>query len=144
MSNSKKLVLNWHGNFRFEAKTESGLSVKFDAPKEYGGDDTAPSPTETLLASLGACTSYDVVSILKKKRQNLSGYSVEIKAERREEFPRVFTKIQLKYVLKGKDLRKEAVERAIQLSYEKYCSVGAMLKKTAEITTSYEIIQDQN
>jgi putative redox protein len=141
-ANKKKIVLNWKGNFRFEAKTEKGLCVNFDAPAKYGGEDTAPSPIETFLACLAGCTSFDVVSILKKKRQNITGYSVETEAERREEPPEVFTKIYIKYIVKGKNISKEAVERAIQLSYDKYCSVGAMLKKTAEITTSYEIVQE--
>jgi putative redox protein len=142
MFTNKKIVLNWKGNFRFEAKNEKGLSVTFDAPAKYGGEDTALTPMETVLACLAGCTSFDVVSILKKKRQNISGYSVETEAERKEEPPEVFTKIHIKYIVKGKNISKEAVERAIQLSYDKYCSVGAMLKKTAEIATSYEIIQE--
>jgi putative redox protein len=97
---------------------------------------------ETLLACLAGCTSFDVVNILKKKRQKISGYWVEVEGERRDEPPEVYTKIQIKYKIKGKNISKEAVERAIQLSNEKYCSVGAMLKKTAELTTSYEIIQE--
>jgi putative redox protein len=141
-ANKKKIVLDWKGNFRFEATTQKGLSILFDAPAEYGGEDTAPSPTETVLASLAACTGYDVVSILKKKRQNITGFSVETEAERNKEPPKVFTKIHIKYIVKGTNINKEAVERAIQLSYEKYCSVGAMLKKTAEVTTSYELRQD--
>jgi putative redox protein len=138
----KKMTLEWKGNFHFEAKNPKGLIVNFDAPKKYGGDETAPSPMETLLACLAGCTSFDVVNILKKKRQSISGYWVEVEGERRDEPPEVYTKIQIKYVIKGKNLSKEAVERAIQLSNDKYCSVGAMLKKTAEITTSYEIIQE--
>jgi putative redox protein len=140
--NKKRIVLNWKGNFRFEAKTEQGLSVNFDAPSKYGGEDTAPTPMETVLASFAGCTSFDVVSILKKKRQNITGYSVETEAERTDEPPEVFTKIHIKYIIKGKNVSKDAVERAIQLSYDKYCPVGAMLKKTAEVTTSYEIIQE--
>ena len=140
-ADNKKIVLSWKGNFRFEAKTEKGLSVNFDAPAKYGGEDTAPTPMETVLASLAGCTSFDVLTILKKKRQNISSYSVETEAEINEEPPEVFTKIHIKYIVTGKNISKEAVERAIQLSYDKYCSVGAMLKKTAEITTSYEIIQ---
>jgi len=141
-ANKKKIVLNWKGKFRFEARNEQGLLVNFDAPSKYGGEDTAPTPMETVLASLAGCTSFDVVNILKKKRQHISSYSVETEAERREEPPEVFTKIHIKYIIKGKNISKEAVERAIQLSNDTYCSVGAMLKKTAEITTSYEIIQE--
>lgn len=139
--NKKRIVLNWKGNFRFEARNEKGLSIDFDALAKYGGEETAPTPMETLLASLAGCTSFDVVNILKKKRQNITSYSVEAEAKRREEPPEVFTKIHIKYLIKGKNISKEAVEKAIQLSNDKYCSVGAMLKKTAEITTSYEIIE---
>jgi len=138
----RKIVLNWKGNFRFEAKNEKGLSVNFDAPLIYGGEETAPTPMETVLASLAGCTSFDVVTILKKKRQEISGYSVDAEAEMSEEPPEVFTKIHIKYKIKGKNVSKEAVERAIQLSHDKYCSFGAMLRKTAEITTSYEIMQE--
>ncbi len=134
--NKRKIILNWKKNFRFEAKNEKGLSVNFDAPAKYGGGDSAPTPMETVLASLAGCTSFDVVTILKKKRQNISNYSVEAEAEMSDEPPEVFTKIKLKYIVEGKNISKEAVERAIQLSMDKYCSVGAMLKKTAEITTS--------
>jgi len=141
-ANKKKIVLNWKGNFRFEVKTEKGLVINFDAPSKYGGEDSAPTPMETVLACLAGCTSFDVVSILKKKRQNISDYSVVTEAERSEEPPEVFTKIHIQYIVKGKNISKEALERAIQLSYDKYCSVGAMLKKTADITTSYEIIQE--
>ena len=140
-ADKKKIVLEWKGNFRFEGKNEKGLSVNFDAPVKYGGDETAPSPMETLLACLAGCTSFDVISILKKKRQIISGYWVETEGERKEEPPEVFTKIHIKYFIKGENVTKEAVERAIQLSMDKYCSVGAMIKKTAELTTSYEIIQ---
>jgi putative redox protein len=138
----KKSVLVWKGKFRFEAKTEKGLSINFDAPIEHGGNNTAPTPMETVLASLAACTSFDIVSILKKKRQEVSGFSVETEAKEMKEPPGVFIKIHIKYIVKGQNIEREAVERAIQLSHDKYCSVGAMLKKTAEITTSYEIMQE--
>ena len=96
---------------------------------------------ENVLASLAGCTSFDVVNILKKKRQNISAYSIETEAETREEPIEVFTKIHIKYVVKGKNISKEAVEKALRLSNDKYCSVGAMLKKKEEITT-HEIIQE--
>ena len=141
-ANIKRIILNWKGNFRFEAKNEKGLPINFDALAKYGGEETAPTPMETVLASLAGCTSFDVINILKKKRQNITSYSVETEAERRDEPPEVFTKIHINYIVKGRNISKEAVEKAIQLSNDKYCSVGAMLKKTAEITTSYEIIQE--
>jgi len=141
MSTLKKIVLNWEGRLRFEAKNEKGVSVNFDATKEHGGEEHALSPMETLLASLTACSSYDVLTILRKKRQKVTGYSVEATAERREDPPpKIFTKIHLKYIVKGENVAPEAVERAIRLSEEKYCSVGAMLKNSVPITSSFEIL----
>jgi len=143
MPSVKKMVLDWQGNYRFIARNEKGLSVNFDAPIPNGGEETAVSPMENVLASLAACSSYHVVSILRKKRQDFSDYSVEMIADRRDEPPRIFTSIHLKYIIKGKKISKEAVETAIRLSEEKYCSVGGMLKNAAKITSSYEIINEQ-
>jgi putative redox protein len=141
-ANTKKITLDWKGNFRFEAKNPKGLTVNFDAPKDHGGEETALSPMETLLACLAGCTSFDVINILRKKRQTITGYSVEVEGTRAPEPPAVYTKINIKYIIHGKNVAKEAVERAIELSEEKYCAVGATLKKTAEITSSYEIIEE--
>jgi len=143
MPSVKKMVLHWQGNYRFIARNEKGLSVNFDAPIPNGGEETALSPMENVLASLAACSSYHVVSILRKKRQDFSDYSVEMAADRRDEPPRIFTSIHLKYIIKGKKISKEAAETAIRLSEEKYCSVGGMLKNAAKITSSYEIINEQ-
>ena len=142
MSSIKKMVLAWQGNFRFVARNEKGLSVDFDAPVPNGGEEAALSPMENVLASLAACSSYHVVTILKKKRQDFSDYSVEMTADRRDEPPRVFTSIHLKYIIKGKNISREAVESAIRLSEEKYCSVGGMLKNAVKITSSYEILEE--
>lgn len=140
MHSVKKMVVNWEKNFQIEARNEKGLSVRFDAPIGHGGEETALSPMENVLASLAACSSFHVLRILKKMRQEISGYSVEAKAERREDPPpRVFTKIHLKYIVKGKNINPEAVKKSIHLSEEKYCSVGGMLKETVEITSSYEV-----
>jgi len=140
MSSVKKIVVEWKGNLRIEGRNEKGLSVNFDAPKEHGGEETALSPMENVLASLAACSSFHVLTILKKKRQKVSGYSVEATAERREDPPpRVFTKIHLKYKIKGENISPNAVESAIKLSEEKYCSVGGMLQKALPITSSFEI-----
>jgi len=142
MSSVKKMVLAWQGNYRFIAKNEKGLSVNFDAPMPNGGEETALSPMENVLASLAACSSYHVVSILRKKRQNFSDYLVEMTADRKDEPPRVFTSIHLKYIIKGKNINEEAVQSAISLSEEKYCSVGGMLKNAVKITSSYEILKE--
>jgi len=142
MPSVKKMVLYWQGKYRFMAKNEKGLSVNFDAPIPNGGEETALSPMENVLASLAACSSYHVVTILKKKRQDFSDYTVEMTADRRDEPPRVFTSIHLKYIIKGKNISEEAVESAIRLSEEKYCSVGGILKNAVKITSSYEIIKE--
>jgi putative redox protein len=142
MSSTKKMVVEWKGNYRLEARNEKGLTVSFDAPILHGGEETALSPMENVLASLAACSSFHVLTILRKKRQQITGYSVEATAERREDPPpRVFTKIHLKYIVKGENIAPEAVESAIKLSEEKYCSVGGMLKKAVPITSSFEIIK---
>jgi putative redox protein len=142
MASTKKMVVEWKGNLRLEAKNEKGLTVNFDAPKEHGGEETALSPMENVLASLASCSSIHVLLILKKKRQKVTSYSVEATAERREEPPRAFTKIHLKYIVKGKNITPEAVESAIKLSEEKYCSVGGMLQKAVPITSSFEILRE--
>jgi putative redox protein len=142
MSSTKKMVVEWKGNLRLTARNEKGLTVNFDAPKEHGGEETALSPMENVLASLASCSSFHVLGILKKKRINVTDYSVEATAERREEPPRVFTKIHLKYIVKGTNITPEAVDSAIKLSEEKYCSVGGMLKQAVPITSSFEILKE--
>ena len=145
MHSIKKMVLNWKINYQLEARNEKGISVKFDAPIDHGGEETALSPMENVLASLAACSSFHVLRILKKMRQKISNYSVEATAERREEPPpRVFTRIHLEYILKGKRINSNKVEKAIQLSEEKYCSVGGMLKKAVEITSSYKLLEEES
>ncbi len=134
-----RVLMEQERNFRLVAKNEKGVSVRFDASPEFGGEETALTPMETVLASLAACSSYDVLIILKKKRQLVTGFSVEANAERREDPPpKIFTKIHLHYIIKG-NVTQEAAKRAIDLSMETYCSVGAMLKAVAPITYSFEI-----
>lgn len=141
MSSTKKMVVEWKENLRLEGKNEKGLTVNFDAPIPHGGEESALSPMENVLASLAACSSFHVLAILKKKRIKVTGYSVEANAERREDPPpRVFTKIHLKYTVKGENVTPEAVESAIKLSENHYCSVGGMLKATVAITSSFEIV----
>ena len=140
MTSTKRMVVEWTTNLRLTAKNEKGISVNFDAPISHGGEETALSPMENVLASLAACSSFHVLNILKKKKLKVTGYCVEAIAERREDPPpRVFTKIHLKYVVKGENIPLNAVESAIKLSEENYCSVGGMLKKAVPITSSFEI-----
>jgi putative redox protein len=128
----------------FIAETGSGHILNMDgapdaAKPENGGRNLAARPMELLLAGMGGCTSYDVVLILKRGRQNVKGCTVQIKAERAETEPKVFTKINMHFIVTGENLVSATVERAIALSHEKYCSASIMLGKTAEITTSFEI-----
>jgi putative redox protein len=138
------MLVKWRTNYQLEAQNEKGISVQFDAPLKHGGQETALSPMENVLASLAACSSFHVLNILKKMKQNVEEYTVEATAERRESPPpRVFTKIHLKYIIKGQSIDPKAVKKAVHLSEEKYCSVGGMLKKAVEITSSYEVLNSE-
>jgi putative redox protein len=121
------------------ATTGSGHVITMDGAPEGGGRNLAARPMETLLAGAGGCTAYDVVLILKRGRHQVTGCTVQMKAERAETDPKVFTKLHLHFVVTGKALAAAAVERAVALSHEKYCSATAMLGRTAEISTSIEL-----
>jgi putative redox protein len=125
----------------FVAETGSGHLITMDGAPEGGGRNLAPRPMETVLAGTGGCTAYDVVLILRRGRQQVTGCSVKIEAERAETEPKVFTRIHMHFTVSGKALSEAAVARAIQLSHEKYCSASAMLAKTAEMTTGFEIVE---
>jgi putative redox protein len=122
------------------AETESGHLLTMDGAADGGGRNVAPRPMETLLAGAGGCTAYDVVLILRRGRHEVSGCEVRLKAERAATDPKVFTKLHLHFVVSGRRLPEAAVARAIELSHEKYCSATIMLGKTAEVTTSHEIV----
>ncbi|MDP2810833.1 MAG: OsmC family protein [Rhodocyclaceae bacterium] len=134
-------TVRWHEGMSFIAETGSGHMVAMDGSPEAGGRDLAPRPMELLLAGAGGCTSFDVVLILKRSRQDVSGCEVKLTAERGEADPKVFTRIHFHFVVKGKNLKPDMVERAIKLSAEKYCSASIMLGKTAEITHDWEIVE---
>src|SRR5512139_1066768 len=125
----------------FVAETGSGHLLTMDGAPDGGGRNLAPRPMETLLAGAGACTAYDVVLILKRGRHDVRGCQVKVVADRAETDPKVFTRIEFRFVVSGRALPSAAVERAIALSHDKYCSATAMLAKTAQITTSYEIVE---
>jgi putative redox protein len=126
----------------FLAETGSGHLVAMDGAPEGGGHDLAPRPMEVVLAGAGACSAYDVVLILRKGHQDIRGCTVTLKSERAEKDPKVFTKIHFHFILRGRNLKPNLVERAIKLSHEKYCSASIMLEKTAATTHSYEILDD--
>jgi putative redox protein len=134
-----KAQLRWLGpDMQLEGKTESGQVVRLDSTK----DKTAaigPSPVELVLQALGGCTAMDIVSILQKMRRTIHSLTLEIEGERREEYPRIFTGIHIFYKLVSPNATEHDLERAIQLSEEKYCSVSGMLRPTVRITTSYEL-----
>lgn len=123
----------------FTAQTGSGHVAVMDGAPEGGGNNLAPRPMELLLAGTGGCAAYDVVLILKRGRHAVQGCSVTLKAERAEVDPKVFTRIEFAFTVTGKNLPRAAVERAVQLSHEKYCSASAMLAKTAELHFSVTI-----
>ena len=125
----------------FVAKTGTGHIAAMDGAPEGGGHNLAPRPMELLLAGTGGCTAYDVVLILKRGRHAITGCSVKLQAERADVDPKVFTKIHFVFTVTGDNLPRAAVERAIALSHEKYCSASAMLAHTAAITWSAEIVQ---
>jgi putative redox protein len=129
-------TVKWTGGEEFVSTTPSGHTVPYDADRKH---NNAPGPMEMLLTALGACSSVDVVLILAKKRQQLDSFDVEVSGERASEVPAVWTKIELVYRLSGK-LEEKAVRDAIELSQTKYCSVAAMLGRTAKITYRFEIL----
>ena len=124
----------------FSAETGSGHLLTMDGAPDGGGRNLAPRPMETVLAGTGACTAYDVVLILRRGRHDVRGCRVKVTSERAEQDPKVFTKIHTHFIVTGRDLAESAVERAIALSHEKYCSATIMLGKTAAITTSFELV----
>ena len=124
---------------RFEAFNENDISVTLDAPPKYGGSGTGFGPMQMLLIGLGGCTGMDVISILRKKRQDVTGYRIEVTGIQAEEHPRMFTDISIKHLLTGNNLSDEAVKRSIELSEAKYCGALTMLEKAARISSTYEI-----
>ncbi len=136
-----KARVKWVEQASFLGETESSHAVLMDGSPAAGGRNLGPRPMEMLLIGAGGCTSFDVVSILKKSRQAISDCYVELDAERAETDPKVFTKIHMHFVVTGKDIKPEAVEKAIKLSAEKYCSASIMLGQTAVITHDFEVIQ---
>lgn len=136
-----KARVKWAGEVSFTGETETGHTVAMDGPPDAGGRNLGPRPMELVLIGTGGCTSFDVVHILKKARQQITGCVAEIEAERAATDPKVFTRIHFHFVVTGKNLKPEQVARAIDLSAEKYCSASIMLGKTAVITHDFEIME---
>ncbi|MEB3754051.1 OsmC family protein [Acinetobacter sp. MD2(2019)] len=135
-------TVQWIENVAFEAISESGHRVVMDGAPAYGGENRGPRPMELILMGLGGCASFDIVTILKKYRQDVTDVACELKAERADAIPAVFTKIHLHFVVKGKAIKEKQVAKAVELSAEKYCSASKMLTDGGvEITHDFEIIE---
>lgn len=137
-------TVRWAGlsGMTFLAETGSGHLLTMDGAPDGGGRNLAPRPMEVVLAGTGGCTAYDVVLILRKSGQDITGCDVTLHSERAEKDPKVFTSIQFHFTVRGRNLKANLVERAIKLSHEKYCSASIMLEKTATITHSFEIVEE--
>jgi len=138
---SMKARVKWLDHMTFVGESDSGHSVVMDGPPEAGGRNLGIRPMEMVVLGLGGCSSFDVVSILKKTRQDITDCHVEITAERSETEPKVFTKIHAHFVVAGKNLDEKKVEKAVSLSADKYCSVSIMLAATVDVTHDFEIIE---
>lgn len=136
-----RATVKWAGEASFTGDSESGHTVTMDGPPDHGGRNRGPRPMEMVLIGMGGCTAFDVVHILKRSRQDITGCEAAIDAERAAEDPKVFTRIHVHFTVAGRGLKPEQVERAIKLSAEKYCSASIMLAKTAAITHDFEIVE---
>lgn len=137
-----KATIKWVDGVSFVGESESGHAVVLDGPPDAGGRNIGMRPMEMVLIGMGGCTAFDVVSILQKARQPVRDCRVELRAERADGIPKVFTRIHVHFVVSGHGLKPAQVERAVKLSAEKYCSASIMLGKTAEITHDFEITDD--
>ena len=135
------ISVNWVDGMLMVGKSHSGHSITMDGPPEIGGENLGVRPMEMLLLGVAGCTMIDVVSTLKKMRQDLTQCETKVNAERANDHPKVFTDIHIQFVIKGKDLDQNKVDKAITLSAEKYCSASIMLGKTASITHDFEIVE---
>jgi len=141
---SMQATVKWIDGAAFVGEAGSGHCIVMDGPADAGGRNIGIRPMETVLVGLGGCSSYDVVSILRKSRQNIERCEAKLNAERAEGTPSVFTKIHLHFIITGRDLKEAQVKRAVELSAEKYCSASIMMQRAGcEVTHSYEIIESQ-
>ena len=138
---TKKAFVKQLQGITFVGKTDTNHWITMDGPENFYGSNAGIRPKELILISLAGCTGSDVVAILQKKKVNFTGFEINIEAEQQEEHPQVYTKIHLEYVFYGKNIQEKDVERAIELSQTKYCSVTAMLQKAVTIEHSYKIVE---
>ena len=138
-----KATVKWLDHMSFVGESGSGHSIVMDGAPDVGGRNMGVRPMEMVLLGLGGCTAFDMVLILQRQRQAISDCQVEIEAERAEEVPKVFTKIHVHYIVKGSGLDPKKVERAVNMTAEKYCSVSIMLSASVELTHDFEIVEQQ-
>ena len=138
-----KASINLDHGMTFHGSANSGYTLTMDSDPSVGGDDSGFKPMELLLIGLGGCTAMDVLSILRKKRQDVTGFDVNVDARQAKDHPHVFTQITVNYIIRGRGINSKAVERAIQLSETKYCPAQAMLAKAATIEHTYKIIEEE-
>ncbi len=138
---STKVRIKWNGKMAFDADV-NGFAIRMDAAPEAGGKDQGPRPKPLTLAALGGCTGMDVVSLLEKMRVPLESFDMKIEAEQTDEHPRVYKKIHIVYIFKGKNLPLEKLQKAVELSQEKYCGVSAMLRKSAAVSYEIEVLSE--
>lgn len=141
MSTQLDAKIRLAGEMRFVATSATGHQITLDASPEGGGHDAGPMPIELVLMGLGGCTAMDVLGILRKMRQDVTDYSIDVHATRRDEHPKVFTDVTVEHVVTGHHVSPDAVEKAVKLSWEKYCSVGAMLEKSATMTHTWRVVE---
>lgn len=134
--------VTWHGNMTFTGTADTGFTVSLGSDPSVGGHNDGFRPIELFAIGLAGCTGMDVISILRKKRQNITAFEVQVHAERADEHPKVFTKMQVTYIFTGRNISHSAVERAIQLSEDTYCPAQGMLKQSVAIESSYTIINE--
>ncbi len=139
MGNAKVTLI---GDMQFVGSADSGHAVLMDASPSVGGSNTGSRPMELLLMAFGGCSGMDVISILRKKKQDVSRLELNVKGEQAKDHPHMYTAIHVEYVVTGKEISKDAVKKAIELSLERYCSVGATLGKAAKITHSHKIVKE--
>ena len=139
LSDDPKATIHYAGDDLFIGITPSGHALTLDTNHERRA---APTPMELLLVALGSCTAVDVISILQKKREQVKDYKVEVRGQRRAEHPRSYARMEVRHIVRGSNISEKSVAQAIELSENKYCSVAATLRPTAEIVSSYEIIED--
>lgn len=139
---AKTASVTWKGDMHFTGTADTGFGLTLDAAPAVGGQEMGFRPLELMLISLAGCTGMDVISILKKKRQDVTGFEVRVEAKQADEHPYIYTDIHVNYLVRGHDVDPAAVERSIELSETTYCPAHAMLRRTANITSSYEIVSE--